>query len=185
MASESVRDLHVSGAPTDPGPVTVFQRMNADGDLLRAATNVPNKLGRRAIGTYTPITGVDGKPNPVATAIKAGKPYRGVAFVVDTWYVTSYDPLLDADGEVVGAIYFGVPQAEAIKDLVTSINDTRIGGHGGVFVLSTQPVDRGRVIASGLPALMDPPLSSKDANGAVRRAGRDRPHEWGVEHRRE
>jgi methyl-accepting chemotaxis protein len=149
------------------GTVTVFQRMNADGDLIRVATNVPNKLGQRAIGTYIPITGANGAPNPVAAAIKAGKPYRGVALVVDTWYVTSYDPLLDARGKVIGAIYFGVPQAEAIKDLVTSINATRIGHRGGVSVLSTLAVDRGRVIASGLPALSGPPLESKDADGVA------------------
>ena len=149
------------------GTVTIFQRMNADGDLLRVATNVPNKLGQRAIGTYIPITGADGQPNAVASAIKAGASYRGVALVVDTWYVTSYDPLLNARGEVIGAIYFGVPQAEAMKDLVTSIDATRIGTHGGVSVLSTQAVDRGRVIASGLPALGETPLESKDAAGVA------------------
>jgi methyl-accepting chemotaxis protein len=149
------------------GTVTIFQRMNAAGDLLRVATNVPNKLGQRAIGTYIPITGADGKPNAVASAIKDGKSYRGVALVVDTWYVTSYDPLKNSKGDVIGAIFFGVPQAEAIKDLVSSIDDTRIGTHGGVSVLSTQAVDRGRVIASGLPALSDPPLEAKDANGTA------------------
>lgn len=62
------------------GTVTIFQRMNEGGDLLRVATNVPNKLGQRAIGTYIPEIAADGKPNAVAAAIKAGKSYRGVAW---------------------------------------------------------------------------------------------------------
>jgi methyl-accepting chemotaxis protein len=147
------------------GRITIFQRMNDAGDLLRVATNVPNKTGQRAIGTYIPSVGADGKANAVAAAISAGKAYRGVALVVDTWYVTAYDPIKDADGTVIGAIFFGVPQGDAIKDLIASVADTRIGEHGGVAVISTLAVDRGRIIASGLPALTDPPLTSKDADG--------------------
>lgn len=44
------------------GRLTVFQRMNAAGDLLRVATNVPDANGRRAIGTYIPASGADGTP---------------------------------------------------------------------------------------------------------------------------
>jgi methyl-accepting chemotaxis protein len=147
------------------GKVTVFQRMNKAGDLLRVATNVPNKLGRRAIGSYIPIVGANGTPNAVATAIKAGQSYRGVALVLDTWYVTGYDPLRDAKGHVIGAVFFGIPQSEAISGLVASVKDARIGTHGGVSVISTQAVDRGRIIASGLPLPSGTPLDAKDASG--------------------
>ncbi len=131
------------------GAVTIFQRMNADGDLLRVATNVPNADGQRAIGTYIPSVGADGAPNAVVAAIKAGKPYRGVAQVVGTWYVTAYDPLKNADGDVVGAVFFGVPQADAIKELTESIAATKIGQHGGISIYSNGAADRGRIIASG------------------------------------
>lgn len=145
------------------GSVTIFQRMNPDGDLLRVATNVPNADQQRAIGTYIPSVGADGKPNAVVAAIKAGKPYRGVAQVVGTWYVTAYDPLKDASGEVVGAVFFGVPQAEAIKELTESVAATKIGKHGGISIISNEAADRGRIIASGLPAPAgDVPL---DASG--------------------
>src|SRR5690349_20221523 len=84
------------------GTVTVFQRIDEAGNLIRTATNVPNKIGNRAIVTYIPAVTADGTPNAVAAAIKAGKPYRGVAQVVDTWYVTAYDPIKDASGRVIG-----------------------------------------------------------------------------------
>jgi methyl-accepting chemotaxis protein len=130
------------------GTVTIFQRMNAAGDLLRVATNVPNKAGNRAIGTYIPATGADGQPNAVAAAIRDGKPYRGVAQVVDTWYISGYDPVKDPSGAVIGAIYFGVPQAKAIAGIIETVATTKVGTNGAVSVLSTAPADRGRVIAS-------------------------------------
>jgi methyl-accepting chemotaxis protein len=130
------------------GAVTVFQRMDPAGDLLRVATTVPNAAGGRAIGTYIPATGPDGAPNAVAAAIKAGKSYRGVAKVVDTWYITAYEPIRDSSGRVAGALFFGVPQADAIAALTDSLGQTRVGRNGGVTVYSTAAADRGRVVAS-------------------------------------
>jgi methyl-accepting chemotaxis protein len=127
--------------------VTVFQRMNPAGDLLRVATNAPNAEGNRAIGTYIPAV-ADGKPNAVATSIRDGKPYRGVAKVVDTWYVSAYDPIKDNRGRVVGALYVGLPQAEAIAGLTKALAATKVGVNGGVTVYSTADADKGRVVAA-------------------------------------
>ncbi|GAA1546553.1 hypothetical protein GCM10009827_078380 [Dactylosporangium maewongense] len=150
------------------GTVTLFQRMNAAGDLLRVATNVPNKAGKRAIGTYIPAVAADGKPNAVAAAIRDGKPFRGVALVVDTWYVSGYDPVKDASGAVVGAIYYGVPQAEAITSLTGTIAGTKVGTNGAVTVYSTGATDRGRVIASSRSGEVGQVrLDAKDAGGAA------------------
>ncbi|MFG1920830.1 methyl-accepting chemotaxis protein [Cryptosporangium sp. NPDC048952] len=130
------------------GTVTVFQRMNSAGDLLRVATNVKAKTGNRAIGTFIPATAADGTPNAVAAAIKAGKPYRGVAKVVDTWQVSAYNPLKNASGQVIGAIYVGTPQSEATASLRDAIAATKVGENGGVTVYSTLTADKGRVIAA-------------------------------------
>ncbi|MEU4690999.1 methyl-accepting chemotaxis protein [Actinoplanes sp. NPDC023714] len=132
------------------GAVTLFQRMNAAGDLLRVATTVRGKTGNRAIGTYIPAVGADGKANAVAAAIKAGKSYRGVAQVVDTWYVTAYDPIKDASGDVVGALFVGVPQADALAGLTDAIAAQQVGTNGWVTVYSTLAADKGRVIASSI-----------------------------------
>lgn len=148
------------------GTTTVFQRMNDAGDLLRVATNVPNAEGRRAIGTYIPIENADGTPNPVASAIRAGKPYRGVAQVVDTWYVTAYDPIKDAKGRVIGAAYVGVPQAEAIAALSSSVEQLEVGEHGTVSVVSTAAADRGRVIVSTDAELLGGDPGSDEAPAA-------------------
>ena len=130
------------------GSVTVFQRLNARGDLLRVATTVETADHTRAIGTYIPAVDDQGSPSPVAAAIKSGKPYRGIAKVVDTWCVTAYDPLLDRDGNVIGALFVGVPQAEAISALSSALADTKVGTHGTASIVSTAAADRGRVVAS-------------------------------------
>ena len=167
------RDLKVATPFVDDvramvgGTVTLFQRINAAGDLLRVATNVPNKAGLRGIGTYIPAVTADGQPNAVAAAIRDGKSYRGVALVVDTWYIAGYDPVKDASGTVVGAVYFGVPQAEAIAGLIKTIAETKVGANGSVTVYSTGATDRGRIIASGATSEVGQTrLDATDANGA-------------------
>jgi methyl-accepting chemotaxis protein len=150
------------------GTVTVFQRLNDAGDLLRVATNVKAKTGNRAIGTYIPALTAEGTPNAVAAAIKAGKPYRGVAQVVDTWYVTAYDPVKDASGKVIGALYVGVPQASALENLTAAISATRVRENGWVTVYSTAKADLGRVIASSIDgAAGQTQLDATDAAGTA------------------
>ena len=68
---------------------TVFQRMDAQGDLLRVATTIRTLTGRRAAGTFIPAVNPDGSRNPVAASIRQGKTYRGNAFVVNAWYVSA------------------------------------------------------------------------------------------------
>ena len=148
------------------GTVTVFQRMNEAGDLLRVATNVRAKTGNRAIGTFIPAVTAEGTPNAVAAAIRAGKPYRGVAQVVDTWYISAYDPVKDAAGRVIGALYVGVPQAAALQNLTDAIASTSVRENGWVSVYSTAKADAGRVIASSLDgAAGQTGLDATDAAG--------------------
>ncbi|RBY88532.1 methyl-accepting chemotaxis protein [Blastococcus sp. TF02A-26] len=115
------------------GTATVFQRMPS-GDMLRVATNVLGTTGNRAIGTYIPATKPDGSPNPVVAAVSAGQTFRGNAFVVGSWYVSAYTPLLDRAGQVVGMLYVGVQQ-QNIPALRESIEQTAVGEHGHVEVL--------------------------------------------------
>ena len=93
------------------GTVTLFQRMNADGEMLRIATNVRKADGSRAIGTYIPLKLPDGAPNPVLATVLKGEVYRGRAFVVNAWYVTAYAPLFDNKRNVIGMVFAGVPQS--------------------------------------------------------------------------
>lgn len=129
------------------GTATIFQRMNEQGDILRVATNVENLDGTRAIGTYIPAVNPDSSPNPVVSTVMKGETYRGIAYVVNAWYVTSYEPMYDKNGDIIGVLYVGVKQ-ENIESLREGIMQVRIGKTGYVFILGGKGDDRGHYIIS-------------------------------------
>jgi methyl-accepting chemotaxis protein len=119
------------------GACTVFQKMNASGDMLRVCTNVQKTDGTRAIGTYIPAAGADGKPNPVVAAVLRGETYRGRAQVVGKWYVTAYEPILGSGKDVIGMLFVGVPE-ESVVSLRQAIMKTQVGETGYVYVLDSE-----------------------------------------------
>jgi hypothetical protein len=129
------------------GTTTIFQRMNDAGDMLRVATNVRTLDDTRAIGTFIPAIGPDGTPNKVVSTVLAGETYRGIAFVVNAWYVTAYEPILDAAGDVVGILYVGVKQ-ENIASMRSAIESTSVMTNGVVAVLGGTGDDAGMPIIS-------------------------------------
>ena len=76
------------------GTVTVFL------DDVRISTNVPLNKGERALGTRV--------SNEVRTKVlDNGSTWIDRAFVVNDWYVSSYEPILDINGKRVGMLYAG------------------------------------------------------------------------------
>lgn len=127
------------------GTCTIFQRMNREGDMLRVATNVIGKDGKRAIGTFIPAVNPDGTPNPVVSTVLRGETYRGVAFVVDSWYVTAYEPIRDGSGRIVGMLYTGV-KTESVDAVRKAIMGIRVGRDGYVAVIGGKGHQRGHYI---------------------------------------
>jgi methyl-accepting chemotaxis protein len=116
---------------------TIFQRMNEAGDMLRIATNVINKDGARAIGTYIPRTNPDGNANPVISTALKGQTFNGRAFVVNAWYITTYEPIYDAEKNITGMFYTGIPQ-ESVASLRNAIMNIKVGKTGYVYVLDSK-----------------------------------------------
>ena len=74
-------------------------------EYIRVATNVPKPDGSgRAIGTIL--------TDPVLESIKEGKAYYGKAPILGTPYVTGYEPIKDASGEIIGIYYVGYSQSD-------------------------------------------------------------------------
>ena len=112
------------------GTCTIFQRIEGD-RLLRISTNVLDKDGKRAVGTFIPAD------SPVSKAILSGQVYRGRAFVVDDWYITAYKPILGEDGTVIGALYVGVKEQSA-KSLENEIRGIKVGETGYVYIMDSR-----------------------------------------------
>src|SRR5690606_14135392 len=92
------------------GTATIFQYDT------RISTNVIKDDGTRAIGTTL-------APGEVYdTVLKQAKSFQGEADILGVRYFTAYDPILNADGEVIGILYVGVEKArffDIIGELVT------------------------------------------------------------------
>jgi len=94
---DKIRDLIFEGKLYKGKPVgtaTIFMKD------LRISTNVVNKEGERAIGTRV--------SNEVAQRVlKRGLSWTGRAWVVDTWYISQYDPIKDPENGIIGMLYIG------------------------------------------------------------------------------
>ena len=91
------------------GSCTLFQRLDDDGGMVRAATTVLTAEGRRNVGTYIPRRTADGGANPVLAAVLAGRTYTGEATVAGRPYFTAYEGLHSPDGALIGMLYVGLP----------------------------------------------------------------------------
>ncbi|MFN2244388.1 MAG: cache domain-containing protein [Anaerolineae bacterium] len=76
------------------GTATIFL-----GDL-RISTNVRYDQGQRALGTRV-------SREVAEHVLEQGLAWTGRAFVVDTWYLSQYDPIKDPEGNIIGMLYVG------------------------------------------------------------------------------
>jgi methyl-accepting chemotaxis protein WspA len=150
------------------GTCTIFQRMNEAGDMLRVATNVEDLDKKRAIGTFIPAVNADGSPSAVVSSVMKGQPYRGLAFVVNTWYLTAYEPLKDANGKIIGMLFVG-EKLEAVDSLRKAIMSIKVGKTGYVAVIGGKGGEhQGRYIISKEGSRDGESLwNSKDADGSL------------------
>lgn len=114
--------------------VTLFQRVNPAGDMLRVATTVKASDGQRAIGTFIPAVMPNGAKNDLVATVLSGKTYRGRSYVVNAWYITAYEPLRDAKDNIIGMFYVGVKQEgdTGLRDAVRV--QSRSGDHSSTAV---------------------------------------------------
>jgi len=128
--------------------VTIFQRMNEKGDMLRVATNVRTAENKRAIGTYIPANNPDGSPNAVVDSILKNKTFNGRAYVVNDWYLATYEPIKSSNGTTIGMLYVGVLQKNVEARVRQAILNTKVGKTGYVYVLGGKGEKRGKYIVS-------------------------------------
>ena len=81
------------------GTATIF--VKSGDEFVRVATNVKKDDGSRAIGTI-----LDPKGRAIV-AIAKGEAYFGEADILGKAYITGYEPIRDASGNVIGIYYVG------------------------------------------------------------------------------
>jgi len=109
------------------GTATIFVRQ---GDtFIRVSTNVRQSDGSRAIGTVLDPNG------PAIVAIRRGEAFYGVVDILGKPYITGYEPIKNAAGDIIGIYYVGY----ALETLA-SLRDT---------------MERKGVLENGFFALLD------------------------------
>lgn len=97
----------------DIGTATIFL------NDLRVSTNVRNQDGTRAITTLV--------SDEVRDAVLVrGERYVGEAFVVNSWYLSAYEPIYGIDGAILGILYVGVLK-QAFDDILRNTLMTFLG----------------------------------------------------------
>ena len=129
------------------GVVTIFSYDE------RVATNIRKPDGTRAVGTRL------ADPAVRDAVLQQGRSYRGQANILNQTYLTIYEPIKDASGQVLGVLFAGIPSAEldaAKSDVV------RQGTIAAVLVLMLFAATNWFIMARNLKPL-------DDLAGAMRR----------------
>lgn len=106
---------------------TLFVR--SGNDFIRVATSLRKENGDRAIGTVLDTT------SPAFATVTKGEVYRGLALLFGKRYITQYQPVKNAEGQVIGIIFVGVDITHSWNVMREKILNRRLGESGHFFVL--------------------------------------------------
>lgn len=107
---------------------TLFVR--SGDDFVRVATSLRKENGDRAIGT------VLDHASPAWEVVNKGEVYRGLALLFGKRYITQYQPVKDAGGQVIAIIFVGVDITHSWNVMREKILSRRLGESGHFFVLN-------------------------------------------------
>lgn len=138
------------------GVATVFARI--DDDFVRISTSLRKEDRTRAIGTLL------GKQHPAYANMMAGKEYLGVARLFGKSYMTQYQPIKSADGQVIGILFVGFDLTDTLSKIRDAIAEQRSYQSGYVFAVHRSGAQRGQAFYH--PALTGQDvLEAPDARG--------------------
>lgn len=156
---DAIRDL-VYGPGSLPegsvGAVTVLI------DDVRISTNVPVRPGERALGTRV-------SDKVAGRVLERGETWIDRAFVVNEWYISSYEPIVDVHGERVGMLYAGFVERPFRRELLGALA-TLVAGLVVLMLLAATIAIRGaRSIFRPIEAMTAVARATRD--GAEARVG--------------
>jgi len=110
---------------------TVFAKTGDD--FIRVTTSLKTDKGARAIGTLLD------RAHPGYKATLEGKTYNGPAVLFGKPYITQYDPIVDAQGKVIGLSFIGLDYSDYLTQLKNTIRGMKIGESGYFYVMDARP----------------------------------------------
>lgn len=119
------------------GVISIYQKMNDEGDMLRVATNHSSPNHERLISYYIPAVNANGKPDTAVAAVLQGKSYSGPIYFFDDWYLANFEPVKEGN-EVIGGLSVGLRQKN-IESLIRAIQNIVVGTNGYAWVIKGSP----------------------------------------------
>ncbi|SDP44953.1 methyl-accepting chemotaxis protein-2, aspartate sensor receptor [Ralstonia sp. 25mfcol4.1] len=137
---------------------TVFARTGDD--YIRVTTSLKKQDGQRAVGTLLDRT------SPAYAAVASGKSYRSLAWLFGKPYMSKYEPVRDAGGKIVGALYVGVNVEAELAALKNRIRRKTIGADGQFIVIDAKAgADQGKIMVDRSGSEGTVQIDAKDADG--------------------
>ncbi len=135
---------------------TIFARQGDD--FIRVTTSLKKQDGSRAVGTALD------RDHPAYAKLITGQPYLGKANLFGKEYMTRYQPISDAKGQVIAVFFLGLDFNEQYLALKAQLKDIKVGETGYVYVLDSGKKNSGTLIIH--PAKEGANiLTAKDASG--------------------
>jgi methyl-accepting chemotaxis protein len=120
------------------GNATLFVYDEATSQFIRRSTNVKKENGERAVGTQLAAD------HPGQAVLRRGQAYQGPAVLFGKSFMTSYFPIVNPAGKVIGILYVGIPMAQLDAMLTQALQTMAIAAAFAALVvlLLTVPVVR-------------------------------------------
>ncbi|HTT39593.1 MAG TPA: Cache 3/Cache 2 fusion domain-containing protein [Burkholderiales bacterium] len=109
---------------------TIFARSGRD--FIRISTSLKTEAGQRAVGTALD------REHPGYRRLLDGLSYRGPAVLFGRQYMTEYEPIRDAQGQVIGALYVGLDITDDLDVLKQKIRSIRLRKSGFIYALDAR-----------------------------------------------
>ena len=126
------------------GAAALFMKKGDDYVLINGS--LKNAAGERAMGTLIPVG------HPANSLLKSGKPYSAR----ETWfgkpYIVKFEPIVDLQNQVVGALFIGFDLTEFDRSLDGLVSAASFFDTGKMYVVAEQGADKKAVVM--LPASM-------------------------------
>jgi methyl-accepting chemotaxis protein-2 (aspartate sensor receptor) len=155
LDAASTQEVDQFAASFTGANATVFAAVGED--FRRVTTSVKKESGERAVGTL-----LDRK-SAAYPVLRSGKRFLGRVTLFGRPYITVYDPVRDAAGQVVAVLYVGLDISQQQAAFADAVKQTRIFEHGGLYILD--PAGEGKLVFH--PTAAGKPLSDLLAAGAA------------------
>ena len=106
---------------------TIFVRVGDD--FMRVATSLKKQDGSRAMGTML------GTKHPAYAALMRGERYVGNAQLFGRRYMTTYQPIKDAGGKIIGLLFIGVDISDLVGSFEKMLGSVKIGSTGFLYAI--------------------------------------------------